>query len=147
RLCGIAEQTEKTCSPPSKRASSPCPHRSSRLPRSMPETALLTEPTALFALLAAVMGLVFCLSRPAPLKKLFDIAPPVIWAYFIPMLLTTVGVTPAESPTYSWMSRYLLPIALFLLMITVDVPAIMRLGKIALVMMLAGTLGIVVGGP
>ena len=112
----------------------------------MPD-ALVTEPTALFALLAAAMGLVFWLSTLPALKKLFEYLPPVIWAYFVPMLLTTVGVTPAESPTYAWMSRYLLPFALFLLMITVDVPAILRLGKIALIMMLAGTLGIVVGGP
>jgi len=32
-------------------------------------------------------------------------------------------------------------------MITVDVPAILRLGRIALIMMLVGTLGIVIGGP
>ncbi len=113
----------------------------------MPETALITEPTALFALLAAVMGLVFWLSTLKPLEKLFTIAPPVIWAYFLPMLFTTLGITPAESATYSWMSRFLLPVALFLLMITVDLPAILRLGKIALIMMVAGTIGIVIGGP
>jgi uncharacterized membrane protein len=45
------------------------------------------------------------------------------------------------------MARYLLPFSLFLLMITVDLPAILRLGKTALIMMLAGTLGIVLGGP
>ena len=109
--------------------------------------ALVTEPTTLFALLAAVMGAVFWLSTLKPLAKLFEYMPPVIWAYFVPMLLTTAGVIPAESPAYSWMSRFLLPFALFLLMITVDLPAILRLGKIALIMMLAGTLGIVIGGP
>jgi uncharacterized membrane protein len=109
--------------------------------------ALVTEPTALFALLAAAMGLVFWLSTLPALEKIFEYLPPVIWAYFVPMLLTTAGVTPADSAAYDWMSRYLLPFALFLLMITVDVPAIMRLGKIALIMMLAGTVGIVIGGP
>ncbi|NBC16648.1 MAG: DUF819 family protein [Bacteroidetes bacterium] len=112
----------------------------------MPD-ALVTEPTALFALLAAAMGLVFWLSTLPALEKVFEYLPPVIWAYFVPMLLTTAGVTPADSAAYDWMSRYLLPFALFLLMITVDVPAIMRLGKIALIMMLAGTVGIVIGGP
>ncbi|MEM6647604.1 MAG: DUF819 family protein, partial [Bacteroidota bacterium] len=69
------------------------------------------------------------------------------WAYFVPMLLTTLGVIPAEHPLYSWASRYLLPVALFLLMIAVDVPAILKLGGLALAMMLAGTAGIVIGGP
>jgi uncharacterized membrane protein len=45
------------------------------------------------------------------------------------------------------MTRYLLPVALLLLMITVDLRAIARLGGTALAMMLAGTLGIVIGGP
>ncbi|MDX1530312.1 MAG: DUF819 family protein [Rhodothermales bacterium] len=108
---------------------------------------MITEPTALFAFLAGTMALVFWLSTLEPLQGLFKVLPPVIWAYFIPMLCTTVGLTPAESPTYGWMSRYLLPFALFLLMLTVDLKAIAQLGRLALLMMLAGTLGIVIGGP
>ncbi len=110
-------------------------------------TALITEPTALFALLTAILGLIFYLSTLPSLKKFFDYVPAVIWAYFVPMFATTFGLTPDASPTYSWMARYLLPLALFLLMMTVDLKAILRLGKMALLMMLAGTLGIVVGGP
>ena len=109
--------------------------------------ALVTEPTALFALLAATLGAVFWLSRLPALSRFFEFLPAVIWAYFVPMLLTTAGVTPASSVTYDWMSRYLLPTALFLLMITVDLPAILRLGPKALLMMLSGTVGIILGGP
>ncbi|MFQ5569120.1 MAG: DUF819 domain-containing protein [Rhodothermales bacterium] len=110
-------------------------------------TALITEPTALFAFLAALLGLIFYLSTLPALKKFFDYMPPVIWAYFLPMFATTFGITPDSSAVYGWMARYLLPLSLFLLMITVDLPAIMRLGKIALLMMVAGTVGIVLGGP
>jgi uncharacterized membrane protein len=110
-------------------------------------TALITEPTALFAFLAGALGLVFYLSTLSTLDKLFKVAPPVIWAYFVPMLATTLGITPAESPTYAWMSRFLLPFSLFLLMLTVDIKAIARLGKLALIMMVVGTAGIVIGGP
>ena len=109
--------------------------------------ALITEPTTLFAFLAAILGLVFYLSTVPALKKFFDYLPPVIWAYFLPMFATTAGITPDSSVTYSWMARYLLPFSLFLLMITVDLPAILRLGKVALLMMLAGTVGIVIGAP
>ena len=112
-----------------------------------PLAALITEPTALFAFLAAILGLVFWLSTVPALGKLFEYIPPVIWAYFVPMLATTFGITPSASPVYDWMARYLLLIALFLLMITVDLPAILRLGPKALAMMVVGTLGIVLGGP
>lgn len=111
------------------------------------EAALITEPTQVAALLAAVLAGVFALSRVAALEKLFDILPPVIWAYFVPMILTTVGVTPAQNPAYDWFSYVLLPFALFLLMITIDLKAILSLGPLALAMMLIGTLGIVIGGP
>jgi len=111
------------------------------------EAALITEPTSLFAFLAAILGLVFWLSTVDRFGRFFEVAPPVIWAYFVPMFMTTFGITPDSSVVYDWMSRYLLPFSLFLLMITVDLPAILKLGPVALVMMLAGTFGIVVGGP
>jgi uncharacterized membrane protein len=112
-----------------------------------PQAALLTEPMAVFAYLAAVIGVVFWLSGLPRLKTLFEITPPVIYAYFIPTLSTTFGITPAASPTYDWMAANLLPFALLLLMITIDLGAIWRLGRTALLMLLAGTFGIVIGGP
>ncbi len=102
---------------------------------------------SLAAFLAAVLGLVFWLETVDALEPVFKYLPPVIWAYFIPMLCTTFGLTPESSAVYDWMSNYLLPFSLFLLMISVDLKAILRLGPTALMMMLAGTLGIVIGGP
>jgi uncharacterized membrane protein len=102
---------------------------------------------AIAALFSAILGLVFWLDSFDAFEPVFKYLPPVIWAYFVPMLCTTFGITPAESAVYDWMSAYLLPFSLFLLMITVDVRAILRLGPMALFMMCAGTLGIVVGGP
>lgn len=113
----------------------------------MPELFPLTDPMPLFAFLAAVLGFVFWLSTIPALEPFFERLPPVIWAYFVPMLATTAGITPTESVVYEWMSTYLLPLSLFLLMVVVDLPAILRLGRTALLMMLAGTLGIVIGGP
>jgi uncharacterized membrane protein len=108
---------------------------------------LVSEPTTLFALLAAIIAVVFWLSKTQICAPFFKYLPPILWVYYLPMFATTLGITPAESPTYAWMARYLLPIALFLLMITVDLKAIVRLGKIAIIMMFAGTAGIVIGGP
>ncbi|NQV73893.1 DUF819 family protein [bacterium] len=109
--------------------------------------SVITEPNQLFALLASVLALLFYLSTLDYLKGFFKFLPPVIWAYFLPMFLTAGGITPLQSTVYDWMGDYLLPFSLFLLMLTVDLPAIMKLGRKAITMMLAGTLGIVIGGP
>ncbi len=109
--------------------------------------ALLQDPMAVFAYLIGVLGAVFWLSGLPRLRKLFEITPPVIYAYFLPTLSTTLGITPAASPAYEWMVRFLLPVALLLLMITIDLRTIVRLGPMALAMVVAGAAGIVVGGP
>jgi uncharacterized membrane protein len=110
-------------------------------------TPLLTDPMSVFAYLATLLALVFWLSGMPRFKKFFDITPPVIYAYFLPTLSTTFGITPAASPLYSWMTRHLLSFALLLLMITVDLKSIAKLGGMSLAMMLTGTAGIVIGGP
>lgn len=113
----------------------------------MEQTALLTDPMAIFAYMAAVLGILFWLSGLPRFQKLFELTPPVIYAYFIPTLSTTVGITPAASPAYDWMIRYLLPVALVLLMITIDLKSVAKLGGMALIMVVTGTVGIVIGAP
>jgi uncharacterized membrane protein len=109
--------------------------------------AMLTEPMAIFAYLAGLMGFLYWLSGLKPMQKFFDVIPTILFVYFLPTLSTAFGITPPASPLYDWMTRYLLPLALFLLMLTVDLPAIARLGGMALLMMLAGTLGTALGAP
>lgn len=109
--------------------------------------AFLTDPVGVFGYLATVLGLVFWASRRRRLKRFFSVVPPIILAYFIPTLSTTAGITPMDSAAYAWMRTYLLPVALLLLMISIDLRAILKLGRMALIMMLAGTAGIVLGGP
>ncbi len=108
---------------------------------------MISEPTALFVYLASLLGLIFWLSGRPKLRPLFRVTPAIIYAYFLPTLSTSVGITPMASPVYDWMVRYLLPFSLMLLMVTVDVRAIMRLGGMALLMMLVGTTGIIIGAP
>ena len=108
---------------------------------------MISDPTALFVFLSCILGIIFWLSGRKRLRPLFRVTPAIIYVYFIPTLSTSAGITPIASPAYDWMVRYLLPLALMLLMVTVDVRAILRLGGTALVMMLAGTTGIIIGGP
>jgi uncharacterized membrane protein len=111
------------------------------------ESFLLGEPMSHAAFLAGVIAVVFLLAELDPLRPLFRYLPPVIWAYFVPMIATTLGVLPASSPAYDWIRRYLLPLSLLLLTVSVDLKSVLRLGPVALFMMAAGTLGIVIGGP
>jgi uncharacterized membrane protein len=97
--------------------------------------------------LAALLGAVLWLGGMPRLQGLFRILPPILFIYFLPGVGSLLGVTPMSSPAYAWLVRHLLPFSLFLLMMTVDLRAILRLGGRALVMMLAGTLGVIVGAP
>ena len=107
--------------------------------------ALITEPTAVFGYIAAVAGLIFWASTLPRFKKFFELTPPVIYAYFVPTISAAVGIIPGDSPLYGWMTRYLLLVALILLMLAVDLKSILRLGPMALFMVVAGSVGIVLG--
>jgi uncharacterized membrane protein len=113
----------------------------------VPEPGLLTDPTGVFVYLTGILAAVYALAAIPRLRRFFDILPPILWAYMVPMVSTTVGILPPASPAYDWITRYVLPVALLLLMMTIDVPALLKLGRPATIMMLAGTAGIVIGGP
>jgi uncharacterized membrane protein len=108
-------------------------------------TPLIQEPMAVFGYLAAVYAGIFWVSEMPALQKVFRITPAVIYCYFLPTLSTTFGIIPMASPVYEWMTRFLLPVALLLLMITVDLKSIVKLGRTALIMVTAGSIGIMVG--
>ncbi|HRK72770.1 MAG TPA: DUF819 family protein, partial [Rhodothermales bacterium] len=79
-------------------------------------------------------------------KRFFDFLPAVIWAYFVPMISTSVGIIPDTSPLYTWTSKYVLPFALFLLMLTIDLKAILKLGKTGLLVMVLASISIWLAG-
>jgi uncharacterized membrane protein len=106
---------------------------------------LIKDPVFLLAYLAGVVGLVFQVSRVARLQGLFDRLPALVWTYFIPMLSTSLGLIPDESPLYRALARYLLPASLVLLLISTELKAIARLGRTALLVMVAGSLGVALG--
>jgi uncharacterized membrane protein len=112
----------------------------------MPDT-LLQDPTLVFGYLAALVGGIFWLSGLPALKPWFDRVPALVHCYFLPTLSSAFGITPLQSPAYDWVSRFLLPLCLLLLMVAVDLPAILKVGRTALLMMVAGTIGIIIGGP
>lgn len=61
------------------------------------------------------------------------------------MLAATFGWIDSRAPVHKVITTHLLPASLFLLLITVDLKAILRLGRDALLMMAIGSLGICAG--
>lgn len=108
---------------------------------------LLQEPMAIVAFCTGVCAFVFWSTTQSWAKKFYRTIPSIVLIYYLPTFATTFGILPAASPAYDWMRNYLLPFSLFILMITADIPAILKIGPKAIVMMLVGTLGIVIGGP
>jgi len=107
--------------------------------------ALISQPMAVLGYIAAVAAGIFFLSTLPRFKRFFDLTPPVIYAYFVPTISAAVGIIPGSSPVYEWMTRYLLLVALVLLMLSVDLKSILRLGPMALFMVVMGSVGIVAG--
>ena len=107
----------------------------------------LQEPMAVFAFCAGVCAFVFWSTSQSWMTRFYRIVPSVVLIYYIPTFASTFGILPTSSPLYDWMRDYLLPFSLFILMVTADIPTIMKIGPKALIMMLVGTLGVVIGGP
>ncbi len=124
---------------------------------------LITQDTILFGVLASCLGLVFMTSssNKAFWKKFYTIVPALFMAYFLPAILTTLGIIAPEwntisetgeiiqheSNLYYVASRYFLPAALVLMTLSLDLKAVFNLGPKALIMFLTGTVGIIIGGP
>ncbi len=110
-------------------------------------TPLITDPAGLLAVLLGVLAVIFYLANHPVTGRVFKIIPSLVFCYFVPTLLTTLGVIPDESPLYVWIKDFVLPAALLLLILALDLPGIIRLGPKAGIMLLAGTFGVVIGGP
>ena len=113
----------------------------------MPTEALLTDPMQVLAVLLGFLGVLFWMNSHERLGRIFRVLPLLVFAYFVPTLLSNLGLIPLQSELYTFVKVYLLPASLLLLTLSVDVPAIMKLGRNAVVLFLGATATIVIGGP
>lgn len=111
--------------------------------------ALITNDIVVFGLIAATLGAIFWLaSGPTPFwKKVFAWVPALLLCYFVPAIYNTTGLIDGEnSALYNPIaSRILLPAALVLLTLSIDLKGILRLGPKLLFVFCMGTLGVVLG--
>src|SRR5690606_37575780 len=111
---------------------------------------LISNDTVVFGVLVGILALVFYLSsHPHPaLKRFFTFVPALLLCYFLPGMLNSFGIIDGEnSGLYTMAKNYLLPASLVLFTLSIDFKSLMRLGPKAIIVFLAGTLGIVIGGP
>jgi uncharacterized membrane protein len=106
---------------------------------------MIQNPVLLAAVLFGLVATLHYLEKEPAFKKVYHYLPSAFWCYFIPMLLSTFGLLPDHSPVYDFLTTYVLSACLFLLLLDINLPAILRLGPTALTAMTVGAVGIAVG--
>lgn len=126
-------------------------------------SVLFTDDSIVFGLLMLALALIFYTESKTSgfWCKFYKIVPGLFMAYMIPAVFTTLGwiapewecqtrsgeVVIQSSQLYYVSSRFLLPAALVLMTLSIDLKAVFNLGWKAILMFFTGTLGIVIGGP
>lgn len=124
---------------------------------------LFTNDSIVFGLLTMAIAFIFYTESKTSgfWFKFYKVVPGLFMAYMLPAVFTTLGwiapdweritasgtLVAESSQLYYVASRYLLPAALVLMTLSIDLKAVFNLGWKALVMFFAGTMGIVIGGP
>jgi uncharacterized membrane protein len=107
---------------------------------------MISNPFLLLAILIGMVWAVTRLSSNVKFQNFFKYLPAPLWCYFVPTVLSTMDMIPSSSPLYTWMSRLVLPACLILLLIGTDLPSIARLSPRSIFAMVAGSVGIFLGG-
>ncbi|TAD86636.1 MAG: DUF819 family protein [Bacteroidetes bacterium] len=113
-------------------------------------SAFITNDAVVLGLLFIILGAVFFTSgsTKSGWVRFYKVVPTILLCYFLPSLLNSFGIVDGEaSQLYPVMSRYLLPVSLVLLTLSIDFKALSKLGGKAVIMFLAGSVGVMLGGP
>ena len=110
----------------------------------------IVNDTVIFGIITFCLAFVFLSAQSEhPFwKKFYGVVPTLLLCYLLPALLVNLKIIAIdESKLYFVSSRYLLPAALILMTLSIDLNKIARLGPKALLMFFTGTFGIIIGGP
>jgi uncharacterized membrane protein len=111
---------------------------------------MIQNDAVVLGILMLTLGLIFY-TASLPQKfwtKLYGVVPPLLLCYFLPGVYNSIGlINGSESQLYPVVSRYLLPACLVFFTLGMDWKSLAKLGPQAIVMMLTGTVGVMLGGP
>lgn len=137
----------------------------------MKQPPIFTDDFVVFGILLSILAFVFYTSESKHIfwKKFYLVFPSLLICYLLPSILSSLNIISPEwnsvdaagnfvmdanmKPVevklqiYKVASRLLLPAALILMTISIDMKALFGLGSKALIMFLAGTVGVILGGP
>ncbi len=97
--------------------------------------------------LTGIVAAVLCLERQAALAGIFRWLPIPLWCYALPMVAASLGWLPRDHPAFQAVMDAVLPFALVLLLLSVELRAVLRIGWRALGITAVGSASIVVGAP
>ncbi|MBM3319182.1 MAG: DUF819 family protein [Candidatus Eisenbacteria bacterium] len=107
---------------------------------------MISSPAAVLTVLSALAAFFFWLEARTR-WRLFQYAPPLLFIYGIPVVLSNTGVIPTESPVYSGMRAIMLPVFLTLMLLSLDCRKAVRVMGRGIFVMLLGSAGVVIGAP
>jgi len=116
----------------------------------MESTPYFTNDAIVLGILMIALGFVFYTSsfKEGFWVKFYKYVPALLMCYLIPAIFNSLGIIEDQtSQLYFISSRFLLPAALVLMTLSIDLKAIFNLGPKALIMFFTGTAGIIIGGP
>lgn len=116
----------------------------------MQEEVLITNDAIIVGILFLILILIFKASESKNKFALvfFKFIPPILLCYFIPGVLNTLNFFSGKnSGIYPFVSKFLLPVCLFLFTLSLDFEILKKFGWKAILVFLSGTIGIIVGGP
>ncbi|MGE0268051.1 MAG: DUF819 domain-containing protein [Candidatus Omnitrophota bacterium] len=106
---------------------------------------MIRQPVFIFIVLGMLEMVILTAAGHPRTKSFFRYIPAVFWIYFLPMVLASFSLIDNKCPVYGQVIQYGLPASLFLLLLGVDLKAISRLGRTAVLMFLAGSFGVMLG--
>jgi uncharacterized membrane protein len=107
---------------------------------------IIRSPLAVLVVLAAVAAGFLFLERITK-WRLFSFFPPLLFIYFVPMVLSNAGLLVHESPVYDRMGDTMLPFLLAIVLLRVNVVSAVRVMGRGVLVMLCGTAGVILGAP
>ncbi|NIJ54933.1 DUF819 family protein [Dyadobacter arcticus] len=111
---------------------------------------MITNDAVVLGILMMILAAIFYTASLASAgwKRFYNVIPPLLLCYFIPGVLNSLGIINGiTSQLYPVVSKYFLPACLILFTIGMDWKSLAKLGPKALIAMLVGTAGIMIGGP